>query len=216
MSSDTLMVNEIFHSIQGEGTHAGRPCSFVRLTGCHLRCGYCDTEYAFYEGQRMTLDEIVDQVHAIGCELVEITGGEPLLQPNVHPLMSRLCEAGHAVLLETSGARDISAVDPRVIRIMDLKTPSSGECGRNCLDNIRLLRPTDEVKFVIATHDDYEWSRDVIERFDLTRRCAVLVGPVHSDLEPDVLAGWVLADRLAVRLQLQLHKYIWSPETRGV
>lgn len=216
MPSDTLRINEIFHSIQGESTHAGRPCVFVRLTGCHLRCTWCDTEYAFYEGRKMTLDEIIDCVVDYGCDLVEITGGEPLLQPNVHPLMTRLADAGRTVLLETSGACDIAPVDPRVIRIMDLKTPSSGECPRNRLDNIADLRERDEVKFVIEDRADYEWACDLIDRFDLVGRCSVLVSPVHGRLEPVVLAEWVLADRLSVRFQLQLHKFIWSPETRGV
>ena len=216
MPSDTLRINEIFHSIQGESTHAGRPCVFVRLTGCHLRCTWCDTEYAFYEGRKMTLVEIIARVDNYGCDLVEITGGEPLLQPNVHPLMTRLADAGRTVLLETSGACDIATVDPRVIRIMDLKTPSSGECRRNRLDNIANLRERDEVKFVIEDRTDYEWARNLIDRFDLVGRCSVLVSPVHGRLEPVVLAEWVLADRLSVRFQLQLHKFIWSPETRGV
>jgi len=210
------MINEIFHSIQGESTRAGLPCVFVRLTGCHLRCGYCDTEYAFYEGKRMTLDTIIERVDATGCGLVEITGGEPLLQPAVNPLMTRLCDAGYTVLLETSGACDISNVDPRVIRIMDLKTPSSGEQSRNCLDNISHLRPGDEVKFVIGTWEDYAWTRDMIERFDLAERCTVLVSPVHDTLDAQRLAEWVLADGLPVRFQLQLHKFIWSPQARGV
>ena len=216
MPSDTLRINEIFHSIQGESTHAGCPCVFVRLTGCHLRCTWCDTEYAFYEGRKMTLDEILERVDDYGCDLVEITGGEPLLQPNVHPLMARLADAGRTVLLETSGACDIASVDPRVIRIMDLKTPSSSECHRNRLDNIANLRERDEVKFVIEDRTDYEWARNLIDRFDLVGRCPVLVSPVHGRLEPVVLAEWVLADRLSVRFQLQLHKFIWSPETRGV
>ena len=216
MPSDTLRINEIFHSIQGESTHAARLCVFVRLTGCHLRCTWCDTEYAFYEGRKMTLDEILERVDDYGCDLVEITGGEPLLQPNVHPLMARLADAGRTVLLETSGACDIASVDPRVIRIMDLKTPSSSECHRNRLDNIANLRERDEVKFVIEDRTDYEWARNLIDRFDLVGRCPVLVSPVHGRLEPVVLAEWVLADRLSVRFQLQLHKFIWSPETRGV
>jgi 7-carboxy-7-deazaguanine synthase len=213
----TLTVNEIYHSVQGESTWAGRPCVFVRLTFCDLRCTYCDTEYAFYEGQKRPLDEIVNQVAGFGCSLVEITGGEPLLQKNVLPLMTMLCDAGHAVLLETSGAHDISAVDQRVHRIMDLKTPGSGESDKNLWSNIEHLAPRDEVKFVIGSREDYEWSREKVTGFDLPHRChAVLFSPIFGRIDPRAIVEWILADRLDVRFQLQMHKFIWTPTQRGV
>ena len=214
---NTLAVNEIYHSIQGESTWAGRPCVFVRLTYCNLRCNYCDTEYAFYEGKKMALKEIVDHVESFGSELVEITGGEPLLQKNVLPLMSILCDAGHTVLLETSGAHDIAPVDARVHRIMDLKTPGSGEVEKNLWSNIDHLRPRDEVKFVIGSREDYEWSREKVERFNLPARChAVLFSPIFGRIDPREIVEWILADKLNVRFQLQMHKFIWSPTQRGV
>src|SRR5271154_2173713 len=162
-ATDTLTINEIFYSIQGESTYAGEPCIFVRLTGCDLRCTYCDTEYAFYEGKKRTLDAIVEEVEKHPCRLVEITGGEPLLQKRVHKLMSRLCDAGYTVLIETSGAHDISLVDARVHRIMDLKTPSSGECARNRMENLALLGVRDEVKFVIGSAEDYDWAKAQVQ-----------------------------------------------------
>jgi 7-carboxy-7-deazaguanine synthase len=213
----TLTVNEIYHSIQGESTWAGEPCVFVRLTFCDLRCSYCDTEYAFYEGTKRTLTEIVDAVAAFQCPLVEITGGEPLLQKYVLPLMTMLANAGHTVLLETSGAHDISAVDPRVHRIMDLKTPGSGECPRNLFSNIEHLTPGDEVKFVIGSREDYEWSREQTERHALAKRCrAVLFSPIFGRIDPREIVEWILADKLPVRFQLQMHKFIWTPTQRGV
>ena len=212
-----LTINEIYHSIQGESTWAGRPCVFVRLTFCDLRCNYCDTEYAFYEGQKMSLPEIADRVKSFGCELVELTGGEPLLQKNVLPLMSMLCDAGHTVLLETSGAHDISAVDPRVHRIMDLKTPGSGEVEKNLWLNIDHLTRHDEVKFVIGSREDYVWSRDQVQRFKLDTRChAVLFSPIFGRIDPREIVEWILADKLNVRFQLQMHKFIWTPTQRGV
>lgn len=225
----TLMVSEIFYSVQGESTYSGRPCVFVRLTGCHLRCDYCDTEYAFHGGARRTIGELVAEVEHYDCDLVEITGGEPLLQANVHPLMSYLCDRGRTVLLETSGSLDISACDPRVIRIMDLKTPDSGECDRNAWGNLDHLTARDEVKFVLCSRRDYEWTRDVIAQHDLARRVgAILLSPVAA-VEPGEhirgvaeglslrdLARWVLADHLPVRVQTQLHKLIWEPTARGV
>lgn len=228
MSTDRLRVNEIFHSIQGEGTRAGLPCTFVRLTGCHLRCTYCDTEYAFYEGEWLSLSQIMERVERFSCPTVEITGGEPLLQPAVYPLMEQLLARGMTVLLETSGGLSIARVDPRVIRIVDVKTPSSGEAQRNVWENISLLHPHDEMKFVVGTREDYEWSREVLRTRTLADRCVVLFSPVmpHPDagmlrlakggLEPRTLVEWILEDRLPVRLGLQLHKYIWSPRTRGV
>ena len=213
----TLTINEIYHSIQGESTWAGQPCVFVRLTFCDLRCTYCDTEYAFYEGKKLTLPEIVAGVAAFACPLVEITGGEPLLQKNVLSLMSELADAGYTVLLETSGAHDISAVDSRVHRIMDLKTPGSCEVERNLWSNIEHLTQRDEVKCVIGSREDYEWSREKVERFQLTKRCrAVLFSPIFGRIEPREIVEWILADKLDVRFQLQMHKFIWAPTLRGV
>jgi 7-carboxy-7-deazaguanine synthase len=213
----TLTINEIYHSIQGESTWAGEPCVFVRLTFCDLRCTYCDTEYAFYEGKKQTLEEIATAVAAFQCPLVEITGGEPLLQKNVLPLMTMLADARHTVLLETSGAHDISKVDPRVHRIMDLKTPGSGETARNLFSNVEYLTQRDEVKFVIGSREDYEWSREQVKRHMLTQRCrAVLFSPIFGRIDPREIVEWILADRLPVRFQLQMHKFIWTPTTRGV
>ncbi|MEI8233373.1 MAG: radical SAM protein [Verrucomicrobiota bacterium] len=212
-----LTVNEIFLSIQGESTWAGLPCVFVRLTACDLRCTYCDTAYAFTEGKRRPLAEVVSAALALECPLVEVTGGEPLLQPAALPLMAALCDAGRTVLLETSGAHDISRVDPRVHRIMDLKTPGSGEAGRNLWANLPHLTPRDEVKFVIGSREDYAWAREKALRFDLPRRVkAVLFSPVFGRIEPAEIAGWILEDKLGVRFQLQLHKALWDPHRRGV
>jgi len=213
----TLTINEIYHSIQGESTWAGCPCVFVRLTFCDLRCSYCDTEYAFYEGKKQTLAEITRAVAAFDCPLVEITGGEPLLQKNVLPLMTALANAGRTVLLETSGAHDISKVDARVHRIMDLKTPGSGEAERNLFSNIEYLTARDEVKFVIGSREDYEWSREKVERYNLSKRCrAVLFSPIFGRIDPRQIVEWILADKLPVRFQLQMHKFIWTPTQRGV
>jgi len=213
----TLTINEIYHSIQGESTWAGRPCVFVRLTFCDLSCNYCDTEYAFYEGKKQTLKEIMDAVKAFRCPLVELTGGEPLLQKNVLPLMSMLADADYTVLLETSGAHDISEVDSRVHRIMDLKTPGSGEVEKNLWSNIDHLSSRDEVKFVIGSREDYEWSRDKVQRYSLASRCcAVLFSPIFGRIEPREIVEWVLADRLEIHFHLQMHKFIWSPTQRGV
>ena len=213
----TLTINEIYHSIQGESSWAGRPCVFVRLTFCDLRCNYCDTEYAFYEGKKQTLNEIMEAVEGFHCPLVEITGGEPLLQKNVLLLMSMLCDAGQTVLLETSGAHDISKVDRRVHRIMDLKTPGSGEVEKNLWSNIDHLESGDEVKFVIGSREDYEWSCNKVRHFDLPKRChAVLFSPIFGRIDPREIVEWILADRLDVRFQLQMHKFIWTPTQRGV
>ena len=212
-----LTINEIFHSIQGESTHAGRPCVFVRLTACDLRCRWCDTPYAFHEGRKMSVDEVVADVEARGCPVVEVTGGEPLLQADVYPLMQRLLDAGKTVLVETGGHRSIARVPAGVVRIMDVKCPGSGESARNDWSNLALLTPTDEVKFVIADRVDYEYARELVQREQLTSRvAAVLFSPVHGELEAKQLAQWVIADRLEVRVQLQMHKFIWTPETRGV
>lgn len=211
-----LRIHEIFHSIQGESTHAGRPCVFVRLTGCQMRCVWCDTEYAFYEGGWMDLDRIVAEVAAFGCPLVEITGGEPLLQPAVHELMRRLADAGHEVLLETGGGFDISTVDPRVRRIVDVKCPGSGEAANNFWPNLAELRPTDELKFVLADRADYEWALEVIAERSLAGRCPIHFSPVWGRLDPAELAAWMLADRSPARLSLQQHKILWGPDARGV
>jgi 7-carboxy-7-deazaguanine synthase len=212
-----LTINEIFHSIQGESTHAGRPCVFVRLTACDLRCSWCDTPYAFHEGRKMSVDDVVRQVEAYGCGTVEVTGGEPLLQPDVYPLMERLLAAGHNVLLETGGHRSIENVPPGVIRIVDVKCPGSGEADKNYWPNLDILAPGDEVKFVIRDRADYEYAKDVVARHGLVERtAAVLFSPVHGVLDPKPLAEWMLADRLPVRLQLQAHKYIWGADVRGV
>ena len=226
----TLKINEIFYSIQGESTRAGMPCVFIRLTGCHLRCGYCDTEYAFNEGTRRSIDDIVAEAQRLGgdCDLYEVTGGEPLLQKEVHELMMRLCDVGKTVLIETSGACDISVCDPRVIRIMDLKTPGSGEVERNLWPNIDHLTKHDEVKFVLCSRGDYEWTREVIQKYNLAKRvAAILVSAVHETPPGKELAGspglslndlakWTLEDHLPVRIQTQLHKLIWNPMARGV
>ena len=212
-----LTVNEIFHSIQGESTYAGRPCVFVRLTACDLRCSWCDTAYAFYEGRKMTVDEVVAAVDRHGCPLVEITGGEPLLQEDVYPLMERLLEQGRTVMLETGGHRPVTRVPAAVVKIVDVKCPGSGEADKNDWANLDRLGPHDQVKFVIQDRADYEFARDVIVGHDLARRAAaVLVSPVHGVLDPKAVSEWMLADHLPARLQLQLHKFIWHPNTRGV
>ena len=219
-AADTLTINEIFYSIQGESTFAGQPCVFVRLTGCDLRCTYCDTEYAFYEGKRRGIGEIVAEVGKYPCRLVEVTGGEPLLQKRVHTLMSRLCDDGYTVLIETSGAHDIAPIDARVHRIMDLKCPSSGECERNLMANLPLLGVRDEVKFVIGTEEDYAWAKaQVLAAVPgwADRVNAILFSPVFGKMTPLELATRVMADALPrVRMQLQMHKLIWEPNQRGV
>jgi 7-carboxy-7-deazaguanine synthase len=212
----SLVVSEVYPSIQGESTHVGEPCVFVRLTGCNLRCSWCDTEYAFHGGTRRTVEDIVGEVLDYELPVVEVTGGEPLLQPAVHRLMTVLADEGKLVLLETSGSLDISMVDPRIVRIVDLKCPDSGEAAKNNWDNIAHLRAHDELKFVLAGRRDYEWARDRIREHDLAALCTVLLGPVWGSLQPAELARWILEDRLPVRLQVQLHKYIWSPDARGV
>ena len=209
--ADRLRVNEIYRSIQGESSWAGLPCVFVRLTGCHLRCHYCDTEYAFYEGRWMTLAEILVRVSEYEIPLVEITGGEPLLQPACGELARRLLDLGLTVLCETSGALPIDRLPPEVIKIMDLKCPSSGEVERNDWSNIDRLGPRDEVKFVIGDRVDFDWAAEVIKRYDLAKRCSVLMSPVFGEIEPPQLVEWVLSEQLPVRFQLQMHKFIWSP-----
>lgn len=212
-----LTVNEIFYSIQGESSYVGRPCVFVRLTACDLRCSWCDTAYAFDEGRKVSVSEVVTEVDAYQCALVEITGGEPLLQSDVYPLMERLITCDKTVLLETGGHIDTSDVPPAVIKVMDVKCPGSGEVERNAWTNLERLFPHDEVKFVIRDRADYEFARDVIGRYQLEKRCAaVLFAPVHRVLEPRDLTTWSLEDRLPVRVQVQLHKYIWGDDARGV
>jgi 7-carboxy-7-deazaguanine synthase len=212
-----LTVNEIYLSIQGESTHVGRPCTFVRLTACDLRCRWCDTPDAFTGGRKMRVEDIAAEVERLGCRVVEITGGEPLLQADVYPLMQRLLDEGHDVLLETGGHRSIAHVPPGVARIVDVKCPASGEAAKNHWPNLDVLTRRDEVKFVIQDRADYEYAADVVTRHDLPERCgAVLFSPVHGVMDPRQLAAWILSDRLPVRLQLQAHKYIWSPDTRGV
>jgi len=212
-----LTVNEIFYSVQGESTYAGRPCVFVRLTACDLRCSWCDTPYAFHEGIKRPVDDVLADVEQIGCPLVEVTGGEPLLQEDVYPLMQGLLDRGRTVLLETGGHRSTERVPQAVVTILDVKCPGSGEERRNDWSNLERLRPHDEVKFVVNDRADYEYASGVIVRADLGRRAAAVhLSPVHGVLTPRTLSEWVLADHLPARVQLQLHKYIWDPATRGV
>ena len=207
-----LRVTEIFHSLQGEARDVGWPTVFVRLTGCPLRCTWCDTEYAFHGGDWRGIDDIVAQVAKYKTQRVCVTGGEPLAQKRCLGLLTRLCDAGYAVSLETSGALDVSEVDPRVVRVVDLKAPGSGEETRNLWSNCDVLTARDQVKFVLADRGDYDWARRVIDERALTQRCEVLLSPVHGRLEPRTLADWILADRLPVRLQIQLHKVLWGGE----
>ena len=212
-----LTINEIFYSVQGESSYAGRPCVFVRLTACDLRCSWCDTPYAFHEGTKRPLDEVLEELDAYACPLVEVTGGEPLLQEDVYPLMERLLERGRTVLLETGGHRSTARVPDRVVTILDVKCPGSGESAKNDWSNLDRLRPQDEVKFVVKDRADYDYARDVIARHGLAARAAAIhLSPVHGVMNPRTLSEWVLADNLPVRVQLQLHKYIWDPATRGV
>lgn len=211
-----MRLTEIFYSIQGESTYAGQPCVFVRLTGCPLRCTWCDTEYAFYGGQELSDEDILTKIHAFDCPLVEITGGEPLAQPACVPFISKLCDAGYQVLVETSGAIDIAPVDPRAHVILDVKCPGSGMADRMYWPNVQKLAAKDEAKFVLADRADYDWAREVVNQYDLANRCTVLFSPVFGTLDLRVVAEWVLADRLPVRLQTQLHKLIWTPDMRGV
>ncbi len=207
-----LRVTEIFASIQGEGLGTGRPTTFVRLTGCPLRCRWCDTAYAFEGGRRMSLEEVLAEVEARGLPEVTVTGGEPLAQRGCLPLLEALCDRGYRVGLETSGALDVSAVDPRVVKVMDLKAPGSGEAARNRLENLERLRHPDQLKLVLADRADYEWARTLIRERRPQERCEVLLSPVHGELDPRELAEWMLEDRLPARLQIQLHKLLWGDE----
>lgn len=212
-----LKVNEIFYSIQGEGTSAGLLCVFVRLTYCNLRCTYCDTEYAFYDGKDMEISEIISEVKKYQCNLVEITGGEPLVQMNeCLALMKQFCDEGFQVLIETGGSLPIKGIDQRVKIIMDLKCPSSGMVKKNLYENINYLKSTDELKFVIGSREDYDWTLDVIRKYQLINKCEILFSVVFGKLEPIQLVNWILEDKLNVRFQLQIHKFIWHPETKGV
>ena len=217
MKEDTLVIHEIYASIQGESTHAGLRCAFVRTTGCNLRCAWCDTPQAFYGGTRMDRKDVLERALALGTPLVELTGGEPLLQPGVFPLMSELCDAGKTVLVETSGEADVSRVDRRVHKIMDLKAPGSGESARNRWSNLDHVRAADEIKFVLSDRADYEWMRDVIRSRGLDAKTPnLLASTVFGKLAARDLVAWVLEDALPVRVQLQLHKYVWSPDATGV
>jgi len=207
---ERLRVNEIFHSLQGEADSVGLRTVFVRLTGCPLRCRYCDTEYAFHAGEWRDIDSVLEAVQSFDTPHVCVTGGEPLAQPNCLRLLSRLCDAGHAVSLETSGAFSIAGVDPRVVRVVDVKTPGSGEAERNRVENFPLLTQRDQIKFVITSRLDYDWSKTYLEAHALAARCQVLFSPSYHDVSPTVLADWILSDRLPVRFQLQLHKVLWG------
>ncbi|HMK38157.1 MAG TPA: radical SAM protein [Bacteroidota bacterium] len=211
-----LVVNEIFHSIQGESTHTGRPCVFVRLTYCNLRCTWCDTPYAFEAGSRMSVEAIVSAVESFRCGLVEVTGGEPLMQEGVHDLFRSLCDRGYEVLVETSGSLDVGGVDRRVRRIVDFKCPGSGMEKKNLWSNVRFLTPQDEVKFVILDRGDFDWAVAKINEYRLDTRCTILMSVVFGELEPVHLARWMLDERINARLQLQVHKFIWEPSARGV
>ena len=205
-------ITEIFYSLQGESRTVGLPTVFVRLTGCPLRCGYCDTEYAFYGGEKMAITDIVEQVAGYNPRYVCVTGGEPLAQPNCIPLLTAICDLGVEVSVETSGAMDITRVDPRVVKVMDLKTPGSGEESKNRYSNIELLRQQDQLKFVICNREDYDWARTKLDEYQLAERCEVLFSPIHGELKPADLADWIVDDNLPVRMQLQLHKYLWGDE----
>jgi 7-carboxy-7-deazaguanine synthase len=211
-----LKINEIYHSIQGESSKSGLPCVFVRLTYCNLRCIYCDSEYTFYEGEDKSIEEILNEVKKYNCNLVEVTGGEPLVQKESLDLMKSLCDEGFEVMLETGGSLSIKDVDDRVMIIMDLKCPSSKMEKKNLYENIAFLKPEDEVKFVIGSREDYDWSKEIISRYDLRGKCKILFSAVFDELEPVILVKWIIEDKLDVRYQLQMHKYIWHPETKGV
>ena len=212
----TLTVNEVFFSVQGEGTRAGRPCIFVRLTGCPLRCTWCETAYAFHEGDRCEEDALLAQIESFPCRLVQVTGGEPLAQPAAFPFITRLLDQGLEVLVETSGHISLEPLDPRAVAVMDIKAPGSGESHRTEWSNLDRLKPTDELKLVLLDRRDYEWARDLVRERALAERCTVLFSPVHGVLDPGQLARWVLDDGLPVRVQVQLHKYLWPGVERGV
>jgi 7-carboxy-7-deazaguanine synthase len=211
----TLKVNEIFYSIQGESTHTGRPCIFIRLTHCNLRCTYCDTTYAFFEGKDLSISTIIKEIKGYNCPLVEITGGEPLIQKNVHVLMPMLCDEGYEVLLETAGHIDITKTDKRVKRIMDIKCPSSGEAEKMLWSNIDALQKKDEVKFVVGDMEDLAWMKRIIDTYKINSRCEIIVSPVFGKMDNRILAEWILQNHLPVRMQIQLHKQIWEADSHG-
>jgi 7-carboxy-7-deazaguanine synthase len=212
----TLTVNEVFFSVQGEGTRAGLPCVFVRLTGCPLRCAWCDTAYAFHEGERREEEDLLAEIEAYPCRLAQVTGGEPLAQAAAFPFISRLLDRGWQVLVETSGHIPLEGLDRRAVAVMDIKAPGSGESHRTEWSNLERLKPTDELKLVLLDRRDYEWARDLLRGRALAERCTVLFSPVHGVLDPGELARWVLDDGLPVRVQVQLHKYLWPGVERGV
>ena len=211
-----LKINEIYKSVQGESSKAGLPCTFVRLTYCNLRCTYCDSEYAFYDGKDMEIEEIISEVKKLECNLVEVTGGEPLFQKESIELMKQLCDDGFEVMLETGGSLPIEQIDKRVMIILDLKCPSSKMMKKNLYENIEHIKPTDEVKFVIGTREDYDWTKEIITKYNLTEKCPVLFSTVFGTINPATIVEWILHDKLNVRFQLQMHKYIWDPKTKGV
>lgn len=211
-NAPTLRITEIFYSLQGESTLIGLPTVFVRLTGCPLRCQYCDTAYAFQGGKKYTLSHILETIATYHCQTICVTGGEPLAQPNCIPLLTQLCDAGYQVSIETSGALDISRIDPRVIIIMDLKTPASGEISKNLWENLKFIKPKDQIKWVICGRDDYEWAKECIQKYHLTQKAQLLFSPSHHQLSPATLAEWILNDHLPVRFQLQLHKILWHDQ----
>ncbi|MCK5032638.1 MAG: radical SAM protein [Calditrichia bacterium] len=211
-----IKINEIFYSIQGESSFSGLPCIFIRFTNCNLRCSYCDTEYAFYDGKELTIDEIVKQVKVYDCQLVEITGGEPLIQKNIFPLIQELLKNEYEILLETGGHIDISKVDKKVKIIMDLKCPSSGESEKNLWSNLEKLIPTTEIKFVIGNKIDFDWAISIVNKYKITQNNRILFSPVFDKLNNEELANWILESKLPIRMQLQMHKYIWDPNKKGV
>jgi 7-carboxy-7-deazaguanine synthase len=213
MAVDTLRITEIFHSLQGESLSVGAPTVFVRLTGCPLRCHYCDSAYAFHGGEKQTIEQILATVKSFSCDYVCVTGGEPLAQRECIGLLQQLCDQGYRVSIETSGALSVAQVDPRVVKVLDLKTPASGECARNDYANLSLLTPQDQVKFVICDYDDYQWARMTVDQYRLTEKvAAVLFSPSFEQVNPADLAAWILEDRLRVRMQLQMHKQLWGDE----
>ncbi len=217
MFDNMLKINEIYVSVQGESSKAGLPCVFIRLTYCNLRCTYCDTEYAFYKGKEYSIDQVIEKVKGYNCKLVEITGGEPLVQEDeCRFLMKKLCDEGFEVLLETGGSLPIKDIDERVTIIMDLKCPSSGMMKKNFYDNISYLKQDDEIKFVIGNREDYNWTKEIINKYDLYKKCKILLSVVFNKLEPITLVDWMLEDKINARFQLQMHKFIWQPDTKGV
>jgi 7-carboxy-7-deazaguanine synthase len=211
-----LKINEIYKSVQGESSKAGLPCTFIRLTYCNLRCSYCDSEYAFYDGKEMEIGEILSEVKKLDCNLVEVTGGEPLFQKECIELIKGLCDEGYEVMLETGGSLPIKEVDKHVMIILDLKCPSSGMMKKNLYENVYHLKPSDELKFVIGNREDYDWAKEVVAKYNITEKCSVLFSTVFGTLNPATMVEWILQDKLNVRFQLQMHKYIWDPKTKGV